>query len=138
MDISVRIGLAVFESPVPVALMGFCCPRIHFDGVAFIDRRVSLPHRCQVTLVERAFRRRLIRLRFAIWMPVLTLITVASIRLFQPLYAHGFLRGALALAIWVGLLAWVISAPNPGLPVWTHTPGNLRLSAPSCGITFGM
>ena len=30
MDISVRIGLSVLESPLPVALMGFCCLRIHF------------------------------------------------------------------------------------------------------------
>ncbi len=52
MDISVRIGLFVLESPLPVALMGFCCLRIHFNTFAFIDRCVTLPHRCQVTLVE--------------------------------------------------------------------------------------
>ncbi len=36
MNILVRIGLAVLDAPVPVALMGCCCLRIHFNTFALI------------------------------------------------------------------------------------------------------
>ena len=68
LDISVRIGLAIFEAPVPVALMGFVSCRILFNDGAFLDRCVTLPHRCQVALVERAGAYRLIPLTLTIRM----------------------------------------------------------------------
>ncbi len=119
MDISVRIGLSVFESPLPVALMGFCRLRIHFNRVAFIDRRVSLPHRCQVTLVERALARGPILLRLTIRMFEQALLARATIRVKHPIVAYGVRPGAPTLAIRVGILARISIAPT-GLPFFAH------------------
>ena len=46
------ITIARPDTPAPVALMGRLRLWIRFNGFAFIDRRVTFSHRCQVTFVE--------------------------------------------------------------------------------------
>ena len=46
------ITIARPDTPAPVSLMGLLRLWIRFNGFAFIDRRVTLSHRCQVTFVE--------------------------------------------------------------------------------------
>ena len=119
-DILVRIGLAILDAPVPIALMGFCCLRIHFNRFAIIDRCVTLPHRCQVTLVERALARRPILLRLTIRMLEQALSARATLRVKHPFPADGIRAVARPLAIRVGILARISIAPT-GLPFFAHS-----------------
>ena len=81
-DCSVRLWIAHLDTWILVALTGLRCRRIHFNRLAFIvdifggiDTCVTLPHRCQVTLVERALAGGPISLGLAVWMFVQALIT---------------------------------------------------------------
>ena len=51
-SIRIPITIALPDTPAPVALMGLLRRWIRFNGFAFIDRRVTFSHRCQVTFVE--------------------------------------------------------------------------------------
>jgi hypothetical protein len=116
---SVGLGIAIFDAPVPVALMGRPSPRIQLNNCVAIDRCVTLPHRRKIALVELALARGFISLsRLAIWMPVLALCSIAPTWIRVPLQAYGVLGGAPELPIRAdseslsGLLTWLSSFIN--------------------------